>query len=238
MGCLCAILAGNGLPLLVYGLDEGDTGATIAGVVLLFAAIAVPIWWKLIPALRARAQEEQRQREEEQRRARLEQERKEIINLMHQTENIIQKAVHNATNTEDSLWLSALLIIQQNFNNLTHEFEDGGLSHADAKARFLDFREQADVLSTPPPKEGMAEEPEKETTYYDIIGVDPNARQEEIKKAYRDKLKQYHPDIFMNQPEWVREEAERMSKKLNEAYEELSDANKRNKYDEKMRRES
>jgi DnaJ-domain-containing protein 1 len=175
--------------------------------------------------------EEQRRREEEQAKARLEQEREEIINLIHQTEDIIQKAVCDATNTENSLWLSALLIIQQDFRNLCQAFEDGGLSHTDAKARFLDFREQADLLSIPPPKEETTEESKKEPTYYEVIGVDPNASQEQIKKAYRDKLKQYHPDIFMNQPEWVREQAEKMSKKLNEAYEVLSDPNRRREYD-------
>ena len=74
--------------------------------------------------------------------------------------------------------------------------------------------------------------------YYRILGVDPEASEDEIKKAYRVKVKQYHPDMFTSQPEWVRKEAERVSKKLNEAYEELGDAKRRNDYDEKIRRES
>jgi DnaJ-domain-containing protein 1 len=235
LGCWYVIFGGNGIILLAVGLHDGVIEATITGLVLLFVA-SLP--WKWIPALRARGQGKQRRKEEEQAKARFEQEREEIINLIHQTENIIQKGVYDATNIEDSLWLSALLIIQQDFRNFCQEFEGGGLSHADAKARFLDFREQANLLSTPPPREGTAEESKKEPTYYEVIGVDPSASQEEIKKAYRDKLKQYHPDIFMNQPEWVREQAEKMSKKLNEAYEVLGDINKRKGYDKKIGRES
>lgn len=70
-------------------------------------------------------------------------------------------------------------------------------------------------------------------TYYDILRVSRNATQDEIKRAYHDKIKEYHPDIFMNQPEWVRKQAEQMSKKLNEAYEVLSDPNKREEYDDR-----
>ena len=68
-------------------------------------------------------------------------------------------------------------------------------------------------------------------TYYEILGISRNATQDEIKKAYRDKIKEYHPDRFINQPKWIRKEADEMSKKLNEAYEVLSDPNKRKEND-------
>lgn len=76
----------------------------------------------------------------------------------------------------------------------------------------------------PQREEGIGFEPQsgKDTTYYDILGVKPNATQDEIRKAYHQKMQEYHPDKFMNQPEWVKKEAEEMSKKLNEAYEALT----------------
>ena len=45
--------------------------------------------------------------------------------------------------------------------------------------------------------------------YYDILGVSKNASQDEIKKAYRKKAMEYHPDRNKNNPE-----AEKMFKKV------------------------
>jgi len=62
--------------------------------------------------------------------------------------------------------------------------------------------------------------------YYDLLGVPQAASQDEIKKAYRKKALQYHPD--RNQGN---KEAEENFKKISEAYEVLSDENKRSHYD-------
>ena len=62
--------------------------------------------------------------------------------------------------------------------------------------------------------------------YYKILGVTKTASEEEIKKAYRAKALQYHPD--KNQGNAA---AEEMFKKINEAYSVLSDPTKRAQYD-------
>lgn len=62
--------------------------------------------------------------------------------------------------------------------------------------------------------------------YYGILGVDKNAAQDEIKKAYRKLAKKYHPDVNKNN-----KEAEKKFKEINEAYEVLGDEEKRKKYD-------
>ncbi len=63
--------------------------------------------------------------------------------------------------------------------------------------------------------------------YYEVLGVSKTASADEIKKAYRSLAKKYHPD--MNPGD---KEAEVKFKEANEAYEVLSDADKRAKYDQ------
>lgn len=63
--------------------------------------------------------------------------------------------------------------------------------------------------------------------YYEVLGVDRNASQDEIKKAYRKKALQYHPDRNPGN-----NEAEDKFKEAAEAYEVLSDQEKRERYDQ------
>ncbi len=63
--------------------------------------------------------------------------------------------------------------------------------------------------------------------YYDILGVSKDATIEEIKKVYRRLARQYHPDLNPGN-----KSAEEKFKDIGEAYEVLSDLNKRAQYDE------
>ena len=63
--------------------------------------------------------------------------------------------------------------------------------------------------------------------YYEVLGVARNATPDEIKKAYRKKAIQYHPDKNPGD-----KEAEEKFKEAAEAYDVLSDAQKRAKYDQ------
>src|SRR5215475_7822202 len=63
--------------------------------------------------------------------------------------------------------------------------------------------------------------------YYKVLGLDKNATQEEIKKAYRNLARKHHPDLNPND-----KEAHKRFQQINEANEVLSDPEKRKKYDQ------
>ena len=66
--------------------------------------------------------------------------------------------------------------------------------------------------------------------YYDILGVDEDANQREIKKAYRELARKHHPDRNPDD-----ESAEDRFKEIQEAYSVLSDTEKRQQYDQRRK---
>ncbi len=63
--------------------------------------------------------------------------------------------------------------------------------------------------------------------YYEVLGVPRTASEEEIKKAYKKLIKKYHPDLNPDS-----KTAEDKMKEINEAYDVLSDADKKSRYDQ------
>src|SRR6476659_2096990 len=63
--------------------------------------------------------------------------------------------------------------------------------------------------------------------YYQVLGVNKNATENEIKKAYRKLARKHHPDLNPND-----KEANKRFQQINEANEVLSDPEKRRKYDQ------
>ena len=68
---------------------------------------------------------------------------------------------------------------------------------------------------------------ETKRDYYEVLGIDKNADEATIKKAYRGLAKKYHPDMNPGNAE-----AEKKFKEASEAYAVLSDADKRAQYNQ------
>jgi molecular chaperone DnaJ len=69
--------------------------------------------------------------------------------------------------------------------------------------------------------------PATKRDYYDVLGISRNASEADIKKAFRKLARKYHPDVNPGS-----KTSEQMFKEINEAYEVLSDAKKKQQYDQ------
>lgn len=79
-----------------------------------------------------------------------------------------------------------------------------------------------------PPKVASTSSPKKEKRdYYDVLGIPRSASADDIKRAFRQLAKKYHPDLNPNN-----KEAEEKFKEINEANDILSDPSKRERYDQ------
>ncbi len=76
-----------------------------------------------------------------------------------------------------------------------------------------------------------------EPTWYEVLQVRESASEADVRASYHRLLKQYHPDLHNHSGfPWVKEQAERMTKKIGAAYQVLGNADKRLDYDRELRR--
>lgn len=156
--------------------------------------------------------------------------------MILETEKIVEDAIPNA---RTPIVLGGLKILLEQIHILYQDF-GSGKNHIKARSKILAFREEARILITSASEKEATERSENKDNYYDILGINLNASQEDIKKAYRSKLKEDHPDKIAswakndNIPEWVKKEANERTKRLIGAYEVLSDVNKRKQYDKEL----
>lgn len=111
-----------------------------------------------------------------------------------------------------SEWLKADAVLNQVPNDWVGQYSAAALKES--------IRERAAKAKAEATAEALGK------TYYEVLGVGRKANGNEIKKAYRQLARKYHPDVNGNKPE-----GEACFKRVNEAYEVLSDPEKRAKYD-------
>ncbi|MGK5090627.1 DnaJ domain-containing protein [Deltaproteobacteria bacterium TL4] len=126
---------------------------------------------------------------------------------------------------------SQLLVLIQTVRNLNfkasqNKSEKAKPDQEQSKQQDQQSRQQSYQEPTPP-KSALPD-------YYQILELSPQATAEDIKKAYHQKIKEYHPDRHQSSDfEWVKEQAEQMTRLLHEAYEVLSNPVSRRSYDRK-----
>lgn len=72
------------------------------------------------------------------------------------------------------------------------------------------------------------------TSHYDLLGVEPDATEAQIKRAYYDKARAFHPDAHAAASVALRRQADRAMRDLNEAWNTLRNARTRRSYDEDL----
>jgi len=202
------VVAGTG------SVSDGGTGISrviIAAPVLVLLVLLVG--GGLGYARRKKRKAEKVQREQARRQTA---EQNEFNNLFGEMQTIIAKAIQKAIYAQDSMWLGALKILAGELSQLSYDFKAGRINYEDTMRRVRDLREQARVLSTQPPKAETKERPKPGEAYkvsdedlcyfnlgvtrhadsYQILGVNRNATKEEVDKAYKAKISEWHPDRF------------------------------------------
>ena len=100
---------------------------------------------------------------------------------------------------------------------------------------FFTNQQKYDIIIQQRKKGGkVAMKPARKLNYYELLGVTRESTSEEIKKAYHDCVKEFHPDLYEHKEEVSELEIkirENILKQINAAYETLSDFYKSCRYD-------
>jgi hypothetical protein len=116
--------------------------------------------------------------------------------------------------------LSNTLALEARLNGLQRKLEGRRVALATAYIEASKLKETVEMLSYAVASEESAEviKPLTEAECREILNVKVGASKEEIKKAYKELAKLYHPDKFVNSPLEMKEKADKAFKKINEAY--------------------
>lgn len=152
--------------------------------------------------------------------------RRKVQELLEMTEEMIRLARQADLRQQHS---SFLLELEAEISAIHRRMTERGVDYHAVQGRLeaMLSRVRGLKFAQVAPPRGAADQ----GTHYDVLKLTPGASLAEIKMAYHNLLKEYHPDLHSQSSfGWVRDEAEQMSKRLGEAYDVLSNAAKRDAY--------
>jgi hypothetical protein len=144
--------------------------------------------------------------------------RKALQQILSTTRMLIDEL--KVKNAEGGAVLSNTLALEARLNGLHRKLEGRRIALATAYMEASKLKEMIEMLSYAVASEESAEviKPLTEAECREILNVNAKASKEEIKKAYKELAKLYHPDKFVNSPPEMKEKADKAFKRINEAY--------------------
>ena len=158
-----------------------------------------------------------------------------VEELLQRTEDMMRLAQQaDVAREHTSLLMEVEAELAAFHRRVTDPAVDLGPIHQRLKTVGVQLRELKFTRREAPPAKPQAT---GEPTWYEVLQVHEAASEAEIRASYLQLLKQYHPDLHNHSGfPWVKEQAERMTKKIGAAYQVLGSADKRLDYDRELRR--